>query len=169
MGFVNAIKACFSKYAQFSGRARRSEFWWFFLFVAVATSLLSAVDGQIFGIDPATEEPRRVLAGLFQLVTILPLLAVAWRRMHDSGLPGWYVLLPVLFSFVVVGSVLGSAFVYPLIEMIGNQSDVFILPAVVAGATGVMLVAIAQLVLFLLMLYWLTRRSDPNPNRYGPA
>ena len=74
MGFVEAIKTCFSKYATFSGRARRPEYWWFFLFTF------------ILGLIPVVG----VISGL---VCLIPSLAVSWRRMHDIGKPGYASLL----------------------------------------------------------------------------
>ena len=76
MTFGQSIKTCFSKYVTFSGRATRSEYWWF--------ALLSFIVGLI----PFVQ----ILALLF----ILPSLAVAVRRMHDIGKSGWFVLLAFL-------------------------------------------------------------------------
>lgn len=79
MTFVDSIKTCFSKYADFKGRASRSEYWWFILFVLVAGFVLS----MIFPI----------LAGVFYLATLVPTLAAAVRRLHDTDRSGWFVLL----------------------------------------------------------------------------
>jgi len=79
MSFQDAIKTCFAKYADFNGRATRSEYWWFFLFVVLAGAILS-----MFG---------RPLAGVFYLATLLPWLAVAVRRLHDTDRSGWWLLV----------------------------------------------------------------------------
>ena len=79
MDFVQAIKSCLGQYATFSGRASRSEFWWFFLFqvlVMVATSMLGDV-----------------INGIASLALLLPALAVGARRLHDIGRTGWWQLL----------------------------------------------------------------------------
>ena len=79
MDFVQAIKSCLGQYATFSGRATRSEFWWFFLFqvlVMVATSMLGDV-----------------INGIASLALLLPALAVGARRLHDIGRSGWWQLL----------------------------------------------------------------------------
>ena len=79
MDFVQAIKSCLGQYATFSGRATRSEFWWFFLFqvlVMVATSMLGDV-----------------INGIASLALLLPALAVGARRLHDIGRTGWWQLL----------------------------------------------------------------------------
>src|SRR5437879_3772293 len=90
MTFVESIKTCFSKYADFHGRASRSEYWWFVLFtvlVSVAASLLGDT-----------------LSGLFGLATLLPSTAVATRRLHDSDRSGWLQLLWLipLFGWLIL-------------------------------------------------------------------
>lgn len=79
MSFGQAVFTCFSKYARFSGRASRAEFWWFTLFQLVV-SVASAVLGD-------------TLAALVSLALLLPALAVSSRRLHDIGKSGWWQLL----------------------------------------------------------------------------
>lgn len=79
MTFVESIKTCFSKYADFDGRATRSEYWWWVLFV-----ILGAVIAMV--IHP-------MLYVLFLLGTLLPSIAVATRRLHDTDRSGWFQLL----------------------------------------------------------------------------
>lgn len=79
MEFGQAISSCFSKYATFSGRASRSEFWWFFLF-QVLVSLAVSMVGETY-------------SGLVSLALLLPALAVGARRLHDIGRSGWWQLL----------------------------------------------------------------------------
>ncbi|HEX2547338.1 MAG TPA: DUF805 domain-containing protein [Ramlibacter sp.] len=79
MTFTDAVKTCFQKFATFTGRAGRPEFWWFFLFqviVNVATGMVSAV-----------------LSMLVSFAFLVPGLAVGARRMHDIGKSGWLQLL----------------------------------------------------------------------------
>ncbi len=91
MNFQESVKTCFTKYADFNGRASRSEYWWFFLFVilaSVATSLVSSV-----------------LSGLISLGTLIPSIAAATRRLHDTNRSGWWqlvVLVPVIGFFVIL-------------------------------------------------------------------
>ena len=79
MTFGESIKVCFSKYADFTGRAVRSEFWWWTLF----TFLVSLATGYV----------SEMASGLFSLATILPSLAVGARRLHDTDRSGWWQLL----------------------------------------------------------------------------
>ena len=79
MDFVQAIKSCLGQYATFSGRAKRSEFWWFFLFQV----LVMAATGML----------GDVINGIASLALLLPALAVGARRLHDIGRTGWWQLL----------------------------------------------------------------------------
>ena len=79
MNFGQAISTCLSKYATFSGRASRPEFWWFFLFQILASVAASMIGDTI--------------AALASLALLLPALAVGTRRLHDIGKSGWWQLL----------------------------------------------------------------------------
>lgn len=94
MSFTEAIRSVFQKYVTFGGRARRSEYWWFFLFNSLVSSALSYLvrmtDGSAF---------MEGLSALFSLAVFLPGLAVAWRRLHDVGKSGanWFwIFLPIV-------------------------------------------------------------------------
>lgn len=88
---------CLKKYADFSGRARRKEFWMFFLFYLIFAIILSIVDGLIgWGFAGGT---FGVLYTLFVLGILLPYLAVTVRRLHDTGRSGWWyfiMLIPIV-------------------------------------------------------------------------
>lgn len=86
MTFGESIQICFSKYADFSGRASRSEYWWWFLFVFLATMAASVVNDNI--------------SALFSIAVMLPGLAVGTRRLHDIDKSGWFQLL---FLIPVIG------------------------------------------------------------------
>ena len=79
MNFVDSIKICFSKYADFNGRAKRPEFWWFTLFLFLAKLVLGMLGDMI--------------SMLFSLATLLPSLAVGARRLHDTNRSGWWQLV----------------------------------------------------------------------------
>lgn len=105
---VSAFRSCLKRYVKFSGRASRSEYWWFqlgvFLVMLVAALLLAYVPG-LPGAD--------LLLSLVILALILPCLSVLVRRLHDAGFSGWWVLLSfvlyvggiVLFIFTLLPSV----------------------------------------------------------------
>lgn len=100
MSFAEAVKTVFSKYATFSGRARRSEYWWWWLFVAVVAIILSLIDNAIgLHISDAKIMGLQVtglLTLIFGLVTLIPGIAVTFRRLHDTGRSGWWWLLSLL-------------------------------------------------------------------------
>jgi uncharacterized membrane protein YhaH (DUF805 family) len=79
MNFIEAVKACFQKYASFSGRATRSEYWWFALFQAAAQIVALMISETLFLI--------------VALALLLPALAVGARRLHDIGKSGWLQLV----------------------------------------------------------------------------
>jgi len=91
---MNYYVECWKKYAVFSGRARRKEYWMFFLFnVLVSTGI-----GFVLGIVGAVADtPELALAAhLYTLAALLPSMAVWVRRMHDTGRSGWWWLLALI-------------------------------------------------------------------------
>jgi len=87
MSFADSIRTCFSKYATFSGRARRSEFWWFYLFTVIVFIVVAIIDAAI---------GNSILEFVLILALILPSLAATVRRLHDTGRPGWWVLIGLI-------------------------------------------------------------------------
>lgn len=91
MDFQQSIKQCFQKYADFNGRAKRPEYWWFALFCFIVSMALGIVGDT--------------LSMAFSLVTLLPSLAVGTRRLHDINKSGWFQLLwliPILGWLVLI-------------------------------------------------------------------
>ena len=96
MSFIDAVRAALSKYATFSGRSRRSEYWWFALF-----NLLVSLVGA--GVDAALGRP--LIQFVVALALLLPNLAVLVRRLHDTNRSGWWVLIgliPLVGSIVLI-------------------------------------------------------------------
>ncbi len=91
MNFRIAIIKCFMLYAIFSGRAKRAEFWWFFLFCMIVGLMGSVIDATL-GLDAAIGG-NGVFTTLIQLATFLPSIAVGSRRLHDTNRSGWWQLL----------------------------------------------------------------------------
>ena len=146
MGFAESVKTCLGRFATFSGRASRPEYWWFALFVALGTVILSILDSVVFGASP---ESTKVFAPFWQLALFIPLLATGWRRLHDTGRPGWWLLIPMVA------------------ERAGVDPEALRGPAALLGITGMTVAGIVQLVLAVLMLWWLTRPGDGTDNAYG--
>ena len=87
MGFAEAVTQGLSKYATFSGRARRSEYWWFLLFIVLVYAAAIAADAAL---------GLMVLYGVAFFALLLPNLAVSVRRLHDVGRSGWWLLLTLV-------------------------------------------------------------------------
>ena len=102
------------KYAVFSGRARRMEYWMFFLFNLIISFLLGVVDGVLGTFSPETG--LGLLGGIYSLAILIPSIAVTIRRLHDSGRTGWWFLIIfipligalVLLVFMVLDSEQGT-------------------------------------------------------------
>lgn len=96
MNFADAVRSVLSQYVGFSGRARRSEYWWFALFTAMV-AIVAAV------LDVALHTPAAVL--VLDLALLLPSLAVTVRRLHDTGRSGWWILIefiPIVGAIVLL-------------------------------------------------------------------
>ena len=103
MSFTEAVRTCISKYATFDGRATRSEFWWFYLFIVLVSAIgyipfliLAALGSGDSGVSTIFG----ILAVIWMIVwiiamiaLIIPQLAVGCRRLHDRGQSGWLQLL----------------------------------------------------------------------------
>ena len=101
MGFQEAVRSVFNNYVTISGRAPRSEYWWWILFILLAQIVLGIIDGVLFGSSP---ESPGILVGLFSLAVLLPSICVAGRRLHDRDRSAWWLLLGLipLIGFLVL-------------------------------------------------------------------
>lgn len=142
MSFIESIRTVLSKYADFNGRARRSEFWWYYLAVAIVQGILYAVlvgpglaaystatlEYSMAG-DPTAPIPAMpgsltagyLVVSVVALALLLPTIAVIVRRLHDTGKSGFLALLL-------------------LIPFVG----------------------------FILLIVWGASNGTPGPNQYGP-
>lgn len=108
MNMGQSIEVVFRKYADFTGRASRPEFWWFILFSTVVSAALSSLN--VF--TPwGTIQTGSSLAGVWSLAVLVPTLAVAVRRLRDAG-HGWgqlfWLLLPVAGFIVLIVQLSGA-------------------------------------------------------------
>jgi uncharacterized membrane protein YhaH (DUF805 family) len=111
IGFVDAVKRAFKKYATFTGRASRSEYWWWTLFTFI-TYLVLGLLTYVVGIATSRDGGRTpgllavpliILFAVFALGIIVPTLALTVRRLHDAGYSG---LLALLFLVPYVGGLI---------------------------------------------------------------
>ena len=127
MNMIESIKTVFSKYATFSGRAIKSEFWWWVLFLFIIQMVLSilmfgSIDTEAMMSDDPTSamsamtgiysSPVGILSIVWGLATLVPTLAVGTRRLHDSGLSGWWQLLWIATIIPLLGLLILIAMLY---------------------------------------------------------
>jgi len=96
MNFTQAVSSGFSNYVNFAGRATRSEYWYWVLFVIVA-SIVASITDVVLGI--------RLFKPIFGLAVLLPSIAVGIRRLHDLDRCGWWLLLnfiPLIGAIVLI-------------------------------------------------------------------
>ena len=97
---INALTSCLKRYTKFEGRASRSEFWYWVL----STFIIGFVIGFV-GVLTVGEEVTNVILNILQLALLLPGLAVAVRRLHDTGRSGWNLLwtfLPLIGAIILI-------------------------------------------------------------------
>lgn len=155
--FGQAIRTCFRKSLTFSGRAGRPEFWFFALFAFLCLLGADEIDVSLFG--PGAGAP---VSSFCALVLSLPILAAAWRRMHDTGRSGLYVVYPLivfvgLTTWVGVvggGEMMSQGYFAGALTVFGG----------VLFTIGVFVLMISPL----LVVWWLTRPSQSIANEWGP-
>lgn len=165
MSFFDAIKTVLiDKYCCFTGRARRSEFWYWMLaytILSVVLGVLSAgwlvahVERVDFG-DPLSvyKSPGYIISAVATLALLLPNLGVTVRRLHDTGRSGWWIVVPiVLYIPLMIAAMM----------IVNNGNNFMGLMAVFS------LFYLALFVYAIIVLVWLCQDSQPRPNKYGPS
>ena len=153
-----AKRPLLEKYADFSGRAARPEYWWFVLAVVIVGTVVRIVE-SIIGINHMILHVYGPLSALLKLATIVPTIAVGVRRLHDTDRSGWWILLPIVpFTLALI---LGGA------AMMGG--------AAAGSGMGMMAgLGIAGIFMFigilaaLALLVFMVLPGTPGSNRYGP-
>ena len=100
---MNWFLVVLKKYATFSGRAQRAEYWWFYLISTLIIIGLSLIDQATGTLDEETGVG--LLNSLYSLAILIPSIAVGVRRLHDTGRSGWWLLIgliPVIGSIVLI-------------------------------------------------------------------
>jgi uncharacterized membrane protein YhaH (DUF805 family) len=153
-----AKRPILEKYADFSGRAPRPEYWWFALALIIAFVVVGIVE-SIVGIHHMILYSYGPLSLLLWLATIVPSLAVGVRRLHDTNRSGWWILLPLVPYALAI--VLGGA------AMMGGAASGS--PMGMYAGLGV-----AGIFMFLgmigaiVLLIFMVLPGTPGENRYGP-
>ena len=93
MNFIESIQTCYKKFFDFSGRASKSEFWWFQLYVIIIYGMTFVFQGDLV-----------LVFSILVIANIIPAYAAAVRRLHDTDKSGWFVLIsfiPIIGLFII--------------------------------------------------------------------
>ena len=175
MTVKEAIGECLSKYATFTGRSRRSEYWWFGLFVLILLLIPTGLAIATEGILGKTENAFCIvlLMGVASfggvLWTIIPSLTVQTRRLHDVGRSGWWIvggvavglLYPIAKSVVLGFEALDSD------NEVQNLIDAFQVSTL--GGIVMLLLALVGLGLSIAVFVFSLQDSHRGENKYGPS
>lgn len=142
MEFQEAVKSGFDNLTNFEGRATRSEFWWFWAAIAVPAIILNVIFVSFIPF----------VGWLIGLAATVLTLSAAVRRLHDSGRPGMWMV-----PFFAVTTLI------TLLALIALFSGAWLLALLVSYLGGFI-----QLIVGLVVLFFLVQAGDAGPNRYGP-
>lgn len=139
-----AILSCFKKYAVFKGRSSRSEFWFFFLFYFVIST--------IFPLIPFLG----VIGGILSLVCLCPYLAVCVRRLHDTGKSGKWIFLPLIGLVFFIPAIISAV-------SAGDIEDIFS-----SSLVWIIIGGLFSLVTEIILIVFYAKPSQAGENKYGP-
>jgi len=152
MDFGEAIRVCFSKYADFSGRASRSEYWFFILFCILVRFGANIINGIVIG--RTGMGGLNIISAIAALALALPQLSAQVRRLHDTGRSGFWVLGFVLYVF---GAIVALFSLFGLRPNAGGTASLVLVALILIGAGyAIALVALTAL------------KGTQGENRYGP-
>ena len=177
MTLPQTARQCLRKYANFSGRATRAEFWWWYLAMSLVLMGLAIIDGIInmafLALSIGIIIPLSLLVGV---AIVLPFLTVTSRRLHDIGRSGWWQVAWYAID-IVASLVFLVAWVFVFILLLGGTTNG---SNEVEGSNGgtslpvwVPLLAAALvssgtiIAVYVWALLWLVRPGQPGPNRFG--
>lgn len=160
--FLTAIKLFFANYANFNGRSTRAEFWWVVLFTFGVSTILSFLG-------------LKYLSILFSLAVIIPNLAISFRRFHDTGRSGWWVIGLYIASFIgalIMYGPIFSAILDNFSAVIADDSN----PEALAGAftscitQNIGTISIGGLIVTVSTIWAIVILAQPSApdNKYGP-
>lgn len=177
MGPIKAVGHCYKRMLNFTGRARRAEYWWFFAWQVLAgAAFLAWVGTLVFRraqVDPifatALQNPEQVEAALNSVMVpyamplaianlvlfMIPNLSVTIRRLHDTDRSGWNIFFPTLVSFAAMA---GGGFMMIGAAASGSQGGI---------ALAVAVMIIPSLAACIAFLVWLCLPGTRGPNRFG--
>lgn len=153
MNFTQAIKSVFSNYANFSGRARRSEYWYFVLFSAI-------INLALIPVSILASEVGQIITTLIGLAILVPSLAVLVRRLHDVGKSGWYYFGFLIIYIILLIICCITAFVFSDLR---SESSAF----GIVGVIPMILLFFGVIGYSFYLLYLMCNDSQIGENRWG--
>ena len=178
-----ALKLCWYKYADFTGRARRSEYWWFFIATALILLIPSTLihympdvfDGSAQGYDVLWLIPEILLGlalGVGSLLLLLPSLAVTTRRLHDVGRSGWWIVGSAVAS-AISSIAISTGYDTVASKPMGDIDEWEMLRAISDSSTTTFVIVLAiylvHVIVSITMLVFSLLDSHRGENKYGPS
>ena len=154
---IDWAKRPLEKYADFTGRAPRAEYWWYFLGLIIVAIVIRIVE-SILGVSAMVLGIWGPLTALLWLGTIVPSLAVGARRLHDTNRSGWWQLLfyvPYALTIILGGAAIAGG------AAAGGSAGAM------AGAGLAGLLGLITLICAIILLVFLVRAGEPGSNQYG--
>ena len=146
-------KVVFENYANFKGRARRSEYWYYALMTIIISFILSILD-DILGLKYGAKSDSGVVSSIYGLLVFIPGIAVSVRRLHNIGKSGWLILLLYGVAFVSCIFILTSVFALGFSKVVFGIGMIFAILLLLGSA------------IWLLVLF--CTEGDSGENKYGP-
>ena len=143
MRFTEAVKSAYKKAFNFSGRARRAEYWFFYLYYLIASFVLVFADLVLFPKTFDSDTNQGVLGSIFALVNIVPSISIFIRRLHDTGKSGFLILIPIVCITMIFA--------------FSSNENLTILFGVLAVASFIYLTVLTFI------------KGDSGSNKYGPS
>lgn len=184
MSFWTAVKTCFKKYFDFTGRARRSEYWWFVFFAFIIMVVWMFLCGFGFTVIAASGsfgfEAFFSIFGVFCIVLLLPYLflffpmyAAMTRRLHDTGRSGWWIVAYFVLSLIYTG--LYFYVMWPMFSALNFDTELPPDPAsnALLNSPGLMmaisLLGLAVFAFGIVLLVFTVMDSQRGENKCGPS
>ncbi len=165
MNSFDAVKKALTSPTDFSGRSRRSEFWWFMLFYyalgQIAAWIFTMTSGQSVGLGAQYA---------VMIALLLPLMAVQVRRLHDAGHGAWWAVIFLILNVALYGSIVP---IYDELMKIAATNDTHAMERLARGhSTAVATLVVSSIGYTLwgiVMLIFNVQDSDPGENAYGKS
>ena len=150
VGFVTAVNSAFVNFLNFSGRATRAEFWWYFLFLI----MFGLVVGAAILVLPLQNTTSITLFGILALSVRVVLISLTFRRLHDRGRTGWW-------SAILIYGIAENLLTLPVI--FENYSSLVFFALQVQQ-----ILYLPQMILVIVLIHFCAKQGQLGPNKYGP-